>query len=68
MISLFAGMQKNPRSDLGSERGRVFLCTEEGNINLAFSRVSIAHHPCISTCSGGVEVHPVSNLIESYLT
>ncbi|TNM86167.1 hypothetical protein fugu_008438 [Takifugu bimaculatus] len=31
-------MQKNPRSDLGSERGRSFLGTGEGNANFAFSQ------------------------------
>ncbi|XP_056879484.1 patatin-like phospholipase domain-containing protein 6 isoform X2 [Takifugu flavidus] len=31
-------MQKNPRSDLGSERGRSFLGTGEGNASFAFSQ------------------------------
>lgn len=43
IILLFAGMQKNLRSDLGSERGRLFVGTEEGNVNFAFSRVSFPH-------------------------
>lgn len=34
------GMQKSLRSDLGSDRGRTFLCTEDGHINSAFTRVS----------------------------
>lgn len=33
-------MQKSLRSDLGSERGRTFLCTEDGHISSAFTRVS----------------------------
>lgn len=35
-------MQKNPRSDLGSERGRLFLGTAEANVNFAF-QVSFPH-------------------------
>lgn len=47
--SFFAGMQKNVRSDVGSERGRLFLGTEEGNLNFAFSRVSFPHaHALVS--------------------
>lgn len=41
VVLLFAGMQKSLRSDLGSERGRAFLCTEDGNISPAFTRVSV---------------------------
>lgn len=43
IIPLFAGIQKNSRSDLGSERGRLFLGTGEGNVNFAFSQVSFPH-------------------------
>lgn len=43
VILLSAGMQKSLRSDLGSDRGRAFLSTDDGHIGCSYTRVSVPH-------------------------